>query len=727
MRTCLTLFVALAACLSFSPLAAQVPGLLDYQGRILVGSTNFNGNGQFKFALVNGNGSATYWSNDGTSTAGSEPASAVAITVTKGLYAVQLGDTAMAGMTTLPASVFANADVRLRIWFNDGATGFQQLAPDKRIAAVGYALMAEAVLDASITTAKLAGGAVTGDKIAAGAVDSTHLAAGLTLGGTTSGTFSGGLTGNVAGNATNFTGNLAGDVTGTQAATVVGMVGTSSAANVHAAEVAANAATPVNTANTLVKRDSSGNFAAGTMTGNITGSAASFTGSLAGDVTGTQGATSIAAGTVTGKALTGYASSTGTVSAADTILSALGKINGNDALKAPLASPTFTGTVSGSFSGPLTGNVTGNVSGSATGFTGALAGDVTGTQGATNISASTITVKALTGYAPSTGTVTPTDSILSAIGKLSGNDALKAPLASPTFTGTVSGSFSGPLTGNVTGSATSFTGSLAGDVTGTQGATSIAAGTVTGKTLTGYTSSAGTVSAADTILSAIGKLNGNSALAAPMASPTFTGTVTLPAGMATSAPLLLNSGVNLTTPAFGALEFDGTNLYITNNSGTPTRKTVAYTDTPVQIGTWIFADVQPSGTFGGTATGGVWSQRVLNSVRFTSGAACTLASNRFTLQPGTYTIRASAPAAETSRNKIRLYNVTDAIVAAYGSSEMAGIYPTRSHLTARIQVTSAKAFQIEHYNLNTMNNSGFGYPTNASGAEEIYTIVEITQ
>lgn len=45
--------------------------------------------------------------------------------------------------------------------------------------------------------------------------------------------------------------------------------------------------------------------------------------------------------------------------------------------------------------------------------------------------------------------------------------------------------------------------------------------------LTGYTSGAGTVASTDSILQAIQKLNGNDALKANIASPTFTGTVTL--------------------------------------------------------------------------------------------------------------------------------------------------------------------------------------------------------
>ncbi|PAZ06006.1 MAG: hypothetical protein CAK88_05800, partial [Verrucomicrobiia bacterium AMD-G2] len=113
----------------------------------------------------------------------------------------------------------------------------------------------------------------------------------------------------------------------------------------------------------------------------------------------------------------------------------------------------------------------------------------------------------------------------------------------------------GNVTGNVSGSAASFTGSLSGDVTGNQGTTVISATTVTGKVLTNYASAAGTITATDTILSAINKLNGNIALKANLASPTFTGTVLLPTGTASAAPLRLATGVSLTTPVFGSVEF----------------------------------------------------------------------------------------------------------------------------------------------------------------------------
>jgi hypothetical protein len=168
-----------AAILAISVTAhAQVPQLIHYQSRVAVGTVNFEGSGQFKFALVNTNGSSTYWSNDGSSVAGSEPTAAVTLPVSKGLYTVHLGDTTLANMTAIPASVFTNADVRLRVWFNDGPNGSQMLTPDHRIAAVGYAMMAGTVADGSITSAKIANGAIGSTQLASGAVGATQLASG---------------------------------------------------------------------------------------------------------------------------------------------------------------------------------------------------------------------------------------------------------------------------------------------------------------------------------------------------------------------------------------------------------------------------------------------------------------------------------------------------------------------------------------------------------------------
>lgn len=169
-----TLALLLAVSVPVPLLAADPPGILHHQGLINVDSTPFDGNGFFKFALVDAGGTTTFWSNDGTSTAGGEPTAAVSLTVANGRYSVPLGDTSLANMTSvIQASVFADsADVRLRVWFDDGANGSQLLSPDQRLASVGYALnaaQAETVPDGSITSAMLAAGSVGTDQLGSSA------------------------------------------------------------------------------------------------------------------------------------------------------------------------------------------------------------------------------------------------------------------------------------------------------------------------------------------------------------------------------------------------------------------------------------------------------------------------------------------------------------------------------------------------------------------------------
>ncbi len=136
--------------------SGQVPALLSYQGRVLVGATPFTGTGQFKFALISADGAQVYWRNAPDNNADGQPDSSVAVTVNSGLFSLSLGDTNLAGMAALPVWVFTNAPLTLRIWFNDGSHGIQQLSPDQALASAGYALMAANVANGAITPANLA-------------------------------------------------------------------------------------------------------------------------------------------------------------------------------------------------------------------------------------------------------------------------------------------------------------------------------------------------------------------------------------------------------------------------------------------------------------------------------------------------------------------------------------------------------------------------------------------
>lgn len=360
------LFIALVV--MGSGRAFAVPSLLNHQGRIAVSGVNFNGSGQFKFALVNATGSVTYWSNDGSSTAGSQPTAAVTLTVSNGLYAVLLGNTELTNMTAIAPAALEYADVRLRVWFNDGPKGFQQISPDQRLAAVPYSIQSRKALAAD-----------------------------------------------------------------------------------------------------------------------------ALNGLLSGDVTGAQTTTTIADATVTGKRLTGLASTTGILLGTDTILSAMGKLQGNTALLAPLASPTFSGTVAG-------------------------------------------ITKAMVGLASVDNT----------------SDASK-----PVST------------------------------------------------------------AQQTAL----------ALKAPLASPTFTGTVRLPAGTTTAAPMIFTSGTNLATPVAGALEFDGSQLYVTTTNST-VRKALAFADAPnapIAAAQLVAAPSSPVIAWGNNTQGQTRVPSLENVIAVAAGAEHSLA------------------------------------------------------------------------------------------------------
>lgn len=152
-----------------------VPAMLSYQGHVAANGTNFTGNGNFKFALINPNATLSHWSNDGTSVAGSEPTNRVVIPVADGLYSVALGDTTLSNMLAIPPQVFTNSDVHLRVWFDDGANGSQVLSPDQPILSVGYAMMAEQVANGAITGGMIADGAIGSTELAPDSVNSGHI------------------------------------------------------------------------------------------------------------------------------------------------------------------------------------------------------------------------------------------------------------------------------------------------------------------------------------------------------------------------------------------------------------------------------------------------------------------------------------------------------------------------------------------------------------------------
>lgn len=136
-------------------------------------------------------------------------------------------------------------------------------------------------------------------------------------------------------------------------------------------------------------------------------------------------------------------------------------------------------------------------------------------------------------------------------------------------------------------------------------------------------------------------------------------------------------------------------------------------------------DQQPLGTPGSAAISG-WQMRRLNALVVDTGGNCSLSGNKFTLQPGTYRFRISAPAVFVNQHLIRLADDFGAVLV-FGTNEYANqgnIVQTRSFLECRLSLAVATALHVDHY-CNTGNGSSSALGVPASIGSEIYTTVWI--
>lgn len=131
--------VLLLAFVVSTPAWGGVPQQINHQGIIRVNGAPFDGTGLFRFAIVDPDAGTNLWTNDGTETGtAAMPATAVTMTVAEGVFTVLLGDTGLTNMTALPTTVFEDDNVTLRIWFDDGVNGVEQLLPDQPLTTSPY-------------------------------------------------------------------------------------------------------------------------------------------------------------------------------------------------------------------------------------------------------------------------------------------------------------------------------------------------------------------------------------------------------------------------------------------------------------------------------------------------------------------------------------------------------------------------------------------------------------
>lgn len=151
--------------------------------------------------------------------------------------------------------------------------------------------------------------------------------------------------------------------------------------------------------------------------------------------------------------------------------------------------------------------------------------------------------------------------------------------------------------------------------------------------------------------------------------------------------------------------------------------------------TVFIQDQKANSTDGGDFIAGAWRTRTLNTLINPMGYSwIALASNEFTLQPGTYLIRARAPAYRVIVHKARLYNVTSGSVALWGSAaiaeDAANTTQNDSVIEGYLTPTAATTYRVEHRCSSNRSGNGFGDGNGDSiggGTTEIFTQVKITK
>lgn len=143
----------------------------------------------------------------------------------------------------------------------------------------------------------------------------------------------------------------------------------------------------------------------------------------------------------------------------------------------------------------------------------------------------------------------------------------------------------------------------------------------------------------------------------------------------------------------------------------------------------LLQDQKAAGTDGGTFTAGAWQTRTLNTEVFDPSGIVSIAANQFTLQAGTYFVRARAPGDYCGLHKTRIRNVTDgATLIVGGNAQTAGTITdevtTSSFAIGRFTLAAAKALELQHQCAVTRLNDGFGSQCNF-GEIEVYAEVEI--
>ena len=142
----------------------------------------------------------------------------------------------------------------------------------------------------------------------------------------------------------------------------------------------------------------------------------------------------------------------------------------------------------------------------------------------------------------------------------------------------------------------------------------------------------------------------------------------------------------------------------------------------------VLTDSKTSGTSGGTGVATTWTTRTLNTIQSDpNGLIIQLESNTFKLAAGSYQVRNISAFRHTGHTRMRVYDVTNAVVIGYSvSMEVSNQDNPYLDMNVRIIPHKDTIYRIEYY-ISSSGADHLGVAASLATINEIYSVCEITR
>ena len=142
----------------------------------------------------------------------------------------------------------------------------------------------------------------------------------------------------------------------------------------------------------------------------------------------------------------------------------------------------------------------------------------------------------------------------------------------------------------------------------------------------------------------------------------------------------------------------------------------------------VLTDSKTSGTSGGAGVATTWTTRTLNTIQSDpNGLIIQLESNTFKLAAGSYQVRNISAFRHTGHTRMRVYDVTNAVVIGYSvSMEVSNQDNPYLDMNVRIIPHKDTIYRIEYY-ISASGADHLGVAASLATIDEIYSVCEITR